>query len=53
MTRITPSLFGECDAASTWKEKDMQNSSLVAAIEKSAIAGEQAGFSVEQMIQIL
>jgi len=31
----------------------MQNSSLVAAIEKLAIAGEQAGFSVEQMIQLL
>ena len=31
----------------------MQDSSLVAAIEKLAIAGEQAGFSVEQMIQLL
>lgn len=31
----------------------MQNSSLVSAIEKLAIAGEQAGFTVEQMIQLL
>jgi hypothetical protein len=31
----------------------MENSSLVSAIEKLAIAGEQAGFTVEQMIQLL
>ena len=31
----------------------MENSSLVSAIGKLAIAGEQAGFSVEQMIQLL
>jgi hypothetical protein len=29
----------------------MQNSSLVAAIEKLAIAGQQAGFTVEQVIR--
>ena len=34
-------------------QKAMQNSSLVSAIEKLAIAGEQAGFTVEQMIQLL
>jgi hypothetical protein len=31
----------------------MENLSLVSAIEKLAIAGEQAGFTVEQMIQLL
>jgi len=31
----------------------MDNPSLLAAIGKLAIAGEQAGFSVEQMIQVL
>jgi hypothetical protein len=34
-------------------QKAMENSSLVSAIEKLAIAGEQAGFTVEQMIQLL
>lgn len=36
-----------------WGQKAMENSSLVSAIEKLAIAGEQAGFTVEQMIQLL
>lgn len=31
----------------------MERQSLVAAIKKLAIAGEQAGFSLEQMIQLL
>ena len=31
----------------------MQNPKLVAAIGKLAIAGEQAGLSIEQMIQLL
>ena len=31
----------------------MEKSPLVAAIEKLAIAGEQAGFTVEQMIRLL
>jgi hypothetical protein len=31
----------------------MQNPKLVTAIEKPALAGEQAGLSVEQMIQLL
>ena len=36
-----------------WGQKAMEDSSLVSAIEKLAIAGEQAGFTVEQMIQLL
>jgi hypothetical protein len=31
----------------------MENPSLIAAIGKLAIAGEQAGFSLEQMIELL
>ena len=33
--------------------KVIENSSLVSAVEKLAIAGEQAGFTVQQMIQLL
>lgn len=32
---------------------DMQNTKLMTAIGKLAVAGEQAGLSVEQMIQLL
>ena len=36
-----------------WRQKAMENASLVSAIEKLAIAGQQGGFTVEQVIQLL
>jgi hypothetical protein len=48
---ITCGLKDICD--SRFRGEQMENPSLQTAINKLAIFGERAGFSVEQMIQIL
>ena len=52
--RITDGPRGACDSLNKPNtEKALENPSLLRAVGKLAIAGEQAGFSLEQMIELL
>lgn len=50
---ITDHAQRECDPPATFTGEDMESPSLVLAISKLAAAGEQAGFTLEQMIDLL
>jgi len=50
---VTYSAPGECDPPAASVGWSMENPSLVLAISKLAAAGEQAGFTLEQMIEML
>jgi hypothetical protein len=52
--RITDGPRGACDSLNKPNtEKALENPSLLRAVGKLAVAGEQAGFSLEQMIELL
>lgn len=53
MIRVTDWRRSPCDAAATSWGKKVEKQSLRTAVEKLALAGEQAGFTIDQMIQLL
>lgn len=53
VTGVTDWEISACDACATCWGKIVEKQSLRAAVEKLALAGEQAGFSIDQMIQML
>ena len=53
MILVTYPARGECDPPAALVGWIVENPSLVLAISKLAAAGEQAGFTLEQMIELL
>ena len=51
--QITDRRWPVCDSYASSVACNMERESIVIAISKLAVAGEQAGFSLEQMIQLL
>lgn len=51
--KVTDGPRGTCDSLKIVMGRKMANPSLLSAVRKLAIAGEQAGFTLEQMIELL